>query len=266
MPKPKSRFRRLTDSIAAGGLLVPHLERALVTQGEVWPEEYPIRVYNKERRFDGYFHPSSDAMKSELQLYYEYHPEHREELYIQPLSASDIMTFQVGSAYHALIQSMLIHLGFTTEDQIEQHFVNKKHHVSGTLDVRQLELPNGDSVPVEIKSAAFMREPPAGYIAQLNLYLDNAFDEPQDVGLLLICEKVAPHRLKEWIIKRDEVLLRRIYRKWNNVLEAIEFNDPSMLEYPCHELDTKAHKECPARFICRLGAPTGERPRYTRKG
>lgn len=257
--KPKSKLRRLSDSLASGSLLTPHLERDLVTRGEnLWPDEYAIKIVNKERHWDGYFHPSSHAALPEMELYYMFHPDYR--VHRDTLSPETIMTFQVGSAYHALVQSMLIHLGYTTEEEVEVSFVNEEKHVSGTLDIREITLPDGRKMPVEIKSAGFVpKEPPIYYQQQFQIYMDAAFDEPREEGLFLFLEKVAPHRFKEFYVKRDEAMVNAIYRKWNRVLEAIEFNSPNMLEYPCHEFDSKQHRECPARFVCRLGLPTGER-------
>jgi len=261
VPKKPNKFRRLTDRIASGELLTPWLERELVTLGEnSWPDEYSIRIVNKERRHDGYFHPSGHASAPELQLFYEFSPEH--ETIHESLSASDVMMFQVGSAYHALIQSMLIHMGLTTEDEVEHDFKNEERHCSGTLDIRRLTLPNGQVMPIEIKSAGHFPVGPyfmEKYVSQFQVYMDLGDDEPQEEGLLLFLEKTSPHRFREILVKRDESMLKRIYSRWDRVLEALEFNDPSMLQYPCHEIDSKAHQSCPARFICRLGPPTGER-------
>lgn len=260
--KPTSKFRRLTDRLAKGELLTPWIERELVTAGEsAWPNEYAIKIINKERHFDGYFHPSGHASAAELALFYEFHPGYQTQH--ESLSANDVMTFQVGSAYHALIQSMLIHMGLTTAEEVEVSFVSEKRWCSGTLDIRRLTLPgSGKVMPIEIKSTGHYPVSPyflEKYMAQFQVYMDIGDEEPQEQGLMLFLEKSSPHRFHELLVKRDEVLLQRIYRKWSRVLEAIEFDDPSMLEYPCHEIDSREHKQCAARFICRLGAPTGEK-------
>lgn len=254
-------FRRLADSASSGGVFVPHLEAALLAKGEkVWPEEYAIKLYNKERVWDGYFHPSSHTMAPELQLYYEFHPDYRVRR--EAPSRDLIMTFQVGSAYHALLQSMFIHLGFTTEDEVEVHFTNDERWVSGTVDVRKIFLPNGKTYPVEIKSAGYIpKEPPIYYINQFQIYMDVGCEEPQEEGILLYLEKSNPHRFKEFIIRRDEKVLEAVYSKWDRVREAIEFSDPSMLEFPCHEFNSKAHVECPARNVCVLGPPNANLPK-----
>lgn len=230
--KTTSIFKRLTDTVGMGGILTPHLERELLLRGEgVWPEEYAIKVYNKERKWDGYFHPSSHAALSGRELFYMFHPDPEVRVKQPPPSVELIMTFQVGSAYHSLLQSMLINLGFTTEEDCEVSFVNEARHCSGTLDVRKVTLPDGSDYLLEIKSAGYLpKSPPANYIRQLQVYMDAAFEKPQEKAILLFLEKTAPHRFKEFIVERDESVLDEVYTKWNNVLEALEFNDPSMLD------------------------------------
>lgn len=225
-------FRRLNDTVGLGGILTPHIERELLLRGEdVWPEEYAIKVYNKERRWDGYFHPSSHAALSGRELFYLFHPDPEVRVKQPPPSVELIMTFQVGSAYHSLLQSMLIHLGFTTEEDCEVSFVNKERHCSGTIDVKQVTLPDGSKHLLEIKSAGYLpKSPPDYYVKQVQVYMDAAFETPQQTGILLFLEKSAPHRFKEFLIERDERILDEVYSKWNTVLEALEFNDPSMLE------------------------------------
>lgn len=254
------RFARLTDSLSEGWILVPELERALLSQ-KVWPDEYVIRVRNKESIDDGYFHPSQHALAPELQLFYEFHPNIK--LPQQPPRVEQIMTFQVGSAFHALVQSMLIHLGMLDPSEVECSFVNERRHCSGTLDIRAMTMPDGRRMPVEIKSVGYVNNVSPRlmdkYIAQLNVYMDLGCEEPQEEGLLLLLEKRYPHRFKEVLVRRDEMLLKSIYRRWDRVREALEFDDPSMLDFPCHEPDSVSHRECPARFVCPLGMPTGER-------
>lgn len=240
-----STFRRLTDTVGMGGILTPHLERELLVRGEhVWPDEYAIKVYNKERKWDGYFHPSSHAAQPGKVLYYLFHPDPEVRAKQPPPSVELIMTFQVGSAYHSMLQSMLINLGFTTEEDCEVSFVNKERHCSGTLDVRQVTLPDQSKYLLEIKSAGYLpKSPPANYIRQLQVYMDAAFDEPQEKAILLFLEKSAPHRFREFIVERDEAVLNEVYTKWNNVLEAIEFNDPSMLDC-CRKADCLVADRC----------------------
>jgi len=232
-------------------MLLPHLEKAMLTAD--WPLEYAIRVVNKERQWDGYFHPSSDADSELLYLYYRFHPRYHLD-YERPGPELE-MTFQVGNAYHAIMQSMLIHLGFTTEEECERSFVSQERWCSGTLDVRKLYLPDGSTPPLEIKSTGWIpKEPMRKHRQQLNIYMDLGCEEPQERGVLLYMEKQAPHRLAEFVIERDEELLKGIYDKWAIVREAIAADTDEGLRECCVR-NTKDHRECPARHICRIGSP-----------
>lgn len=253
----KHRFERLTDQITHGGVLTPYLEQALLFYADkVWPTEYAIKVVNKERRWDGYFHPSSHANVPELLLYYLFHPDIRVKQ--ESHTVSEIMTFQIGSAYHAVVQSMLIHLGFTTPEECEVSFVNEDRWCSGTVDVRKINVPDGRILPMEIKSAAYLpKEPRPDHLRQFQVYMDLGCETPQDEGILLYIAKGSPHSFREFAIKRSEIILSEVYGKWRNVLEAIDLNDPGMLQYPCHVINSKEHFKCAARDVCILGKPYG---------
>lgn len=246
---------RTLESLHKKQLLTPHFERALL--GADWPEEYAIRVVNKERIWDGRFHPSGDADADLLYLYYRFHPDYHLD-YERPSPELE-MTFQIGNAYHAVVQSMLIHLGFTSMDECERGFVNDKHWCSGTLDIRKVFLPNGDTPPVEIKSTGWLpKEPMIKHQKQLQIYMDLGCEEPQERGILLYVEKSQPHRLLEFVIQRDETMLKEIYTKWALVREAIELGDQSLLRECCVR-NTKDHWGCPARHVCRIGSPEARR-------
>lgn len=228
--------------------LTPYFEQALLTAN--WPEEYAIHIHNKERHFDGMFHPSSHTSPEALYLYYYFHPDFHTEQ--ERLSPQSVMTFQVGHAYHALVQSLFIHLGFTTEEECEVGFVSEKRHASGTLDVRKLWLPDGKEFPVEIKSAGFIpKQPYVNHVQQLQVYMDLGYgDEPAESGIIFYVEKQSPHRTAEFIVHRDEAILNEIYAKWERVLEAIAFNDPDSLRLCCMGPTSKDFRSCRARFVC----------------
>lgn len=252
-----SNFRRLVDGISRNEVLVPLIETALLSDARsAWPVEYPIRVTNKERVDDGYFHPSSDAGADALFLYYKFAPFHH--LDAERIPPELLLTFQVGAAYHALLQSILVNAGLVDEQECEVPFTNHERRCSGTVDVRRVKMPDGTTPPVEIKSAAWMpKEPYANHVAQLQVYMDLGCETPQDYGLILYMQKQHPHALREFRVERDEELLRAIYGKWAAVLEAIEFRDPSGLAdcegcYP----NSKVHLKCPARKVCRMGPPS----------
>lgn len=250
----ESLLNRTITKLSRNEKLTPYLEKAIVEAD--WPKEYAIKVYNKERKWDGYFHPSSDAAAGELFLYYKF--AQTNELKWERFSPSSVMTMQIGSALHSLIESMLAHLKFTSVEFCEVPFTNEENMCSGTLDVQRVFLRDGtgESPPVEIKSCSTLPQKVIeGHAYQLQPYLDMGCGEPADYGIVLYIEKAYPHRLKEFVVKRDPVVLDEIYSKWKRVREAVALKDPSLIQRNCCNAGSKAHFECPARFICRIGSP-----------
>ena len=252
----ESKFRTMKNSNKEEGLLVPYLNQEITRLGDnVWPEEYAIKLYNKERVWDGYFHPSVHAAAAELALYYEFHPDWN--IRAPQSNVDKIMTFQVGSAYHSLLQSMFIHMGLTTEEEVEVGFTNEERWVSGHIDIRKIWLPNGEVLPVEIKSTGYLpKEPSENYIKQFQIYMDVGCEEPQEKGIMLYLAKTYPHKFREFIVYRDEKILNEVYNKFDRVWEAIGTDNPDMLEFPCHEIDSREHQWCIANRVCKLGPPS----------
>lgn len=244
-----SVFRRYYTGIDASERIVPHLERALVKRGrQAWPERYVITVRNDERVFDGYFHPSSDAAAEPLFLYYKFHPRHR--LIDIENTLHDVMAMHIGSALHAVVQSLLIELGIVDENECEVTFKDEYRNCSGTMDVRYVRTIAG-SPTLEIKTCSYLpKAPNPVHVAQLQPYLDLGAPEA-DYGLLLYVEKAYPHRFREFIVRRDPDAVAAIYRKWSLVLEAIEFDDPSILPV-CSgcSFGNEVFRQCPAQRVC----------------
>lgn len=228
--------------------ITPHLEEALIHAD--WPEEYPVKVYNKERKFDNMYHPSSDITAGEMQLYYKFHPEWRPLLQEERISPTLQMTFQVGSAFHSIIQSMLIHLGFTSLDKVEVKFLNEERMIAGAVDVLELTTPDGERFLVDIKSTNMLpKEASYSYSMQLRVYQDNCPGAPDRMALLFV-EKAYPHRLRTIEVKKDEQELQKVYTKWSKVRVAISSSDPSDLRSCCNGPNDKTYLECPARNFC----------------
>lgn len=250
-----SSLTRTLDSLSRRKLLTPEFERAILADD--WPEEYAIKVNNKEHKFDGYFHPSGDLSKDPLQLYYKFHPDWHDKWEVERADPTLIMTWQIGSAIHAMMQGMLVHLGFCDPSEIEVSFVNEKRHVSGTIDVQRCHLASGHVIPLEIKSAYMLpKEPYPNHIDQFQVYMDLACgEEPAEEGAFVYIEKQSPHRIGEFVIQRDEARLNQIYAKLDLVREAIDLSDPSMLKPFCCNPSSTEHWKCPARNICLQGPP-----------
>jgi hypothetical protein len=228
--------------------ITPHIEEALLHAD--WPEEYPVKVFNKERKFDNMYHPSSDVTAGELQLYYKFHPELRLQCQEERISPTLQMTFQVGSAFHSIIQSMLIHLGFTTMEEVEVKFKNEERMCAGAVDILKLRTPDGEQFLVDIKSCNQLpKEASYQYQMQLRTYQDNCPGAPDRMALLFI-QKSYPHKIKTIEVMKDQDELDKLYDKWDRVRVAIGKNDNSELKHCCNGPTDEVFLSCPARKIC----------------
>jgi hypothetical protein len=228
--------------------ITPHIEEALLHAD--WPEEYPVKVFNKERKFDNMYHPSSDVTAGELQLYYKFHPELRLQCQEERISPTLQMTFQVGSAFHSIIQSMLIHLGFTTMEEVEVKFKNEERMCAGAVDILKLRTPDGEQFLVDIKSCNQLpKEASYQYQMQLRTYQDNCPGAPDRMALLFI-QKSYPHKIKTIEVMKDQDELDKLYDKWDRVRVAIGKNDNSGLKHCCNGPTDETFLGCPARKIC----------------
>jgi hypothetical protein len=257
MPTQKPKFRRLLDSIEHRELITPHLELFLHNRGrESWPEEFAIKVYNKETKFDGYFHPSRHAAMASLFLFYEFHPEFRPHLSRIQESTEGVMAMMWGSAGHAILQSIMIEAGMAEPEDIEVSFKNEFRHCTGRLDVRKVTLPHGVTIPCEIKTTAYLpRGPIPSHVVQMQPYMDLACGEPQERMSLLYALKNHPHAFREFVIRRDEELLKAIYGKWQRVRDAIERDSIKGIDFcpGCKPVPgNKTYVECPARAFCKI--------------
>lgn len=245
-------FRTL-QTVANNDILLPLVEEGIMRQD--WPEEYPIKVYNKERIWDGYFHPSSDALMGDLELFYKFSPRYfyQEER----LTPTSILTMQIGSAFHSLFQSLLIHLGLTAEEYVEVSFKDEERHCSGTIDVQQLVIPGRkDRIPLEIKSCSQIPQKPiTEHVYQFQPYMDLGCEEPQELGLILYICKSYPHHMREFQVYRDEEVLSTIYEKWDRVWDAVENDrDDSEFRPCCNGPGTPLFEGCPAKAVCKTRA------------
>ncbi len=242
---------RTLASLSKKEEIIPFIEEALI-KNNTWPEEYPVKVYNKERIFDGMFHPSSDSELGDYQLFYKFHPNFHNLLEAENISPSTKLTFQIGSALHAVIQSMLVHLGFSNLEDVEVKFINKERMISGTVDILRLRLPNDKEFLIDIKSTSKApKEAPYNYAMQLRIYQDNCPGAPDRMALLYI-SKTHPHTFYEIVVEKDDKLLNELYERWDRVKVAIRTNDTNDLKRCCGDKGEKRYLGCPAKHICKF--------------
>lgn len=249
-------LERTLASYQRNEIITPYIEEALIHAD--WPEEYPIRVYNKERKFDNMYHPSTDITKGEMHLYYKFHPELRAFYKEERISPTLQMTFQIGSALHSMMQSMLIHLGFTSEDSVEVRIRDEERMIAGAIDILELTMPNGERFLVDIKTCNKLPlEASHTYSMQLRVYQDVHPDAPERMALLFV-EKSYPHRLRAIEVQPDPDEINKLYDKWDRVRVAIRNNDPKDLKSCCNGPDTEEFTVCPAKSICERWTKTDD--------
>jgi hypothetical protein len=241
-------FEALLGRLADRDLILPYFDAAMMADN--WPEKYSIEIDSSPYYGlgDGYFHPSTHALLDERELYLRFHPDTRDKMIWERNSVQRQMTFAMGSALHGVIQTQMAMMKLVKPEDIEVEYINHDHHVRGKIDWIAY-LPDGSKVVVEMKtrlSWAFAKQTDLepSWRAQLNLALDS---QDCDLGILLMVESGWPYRMTEFQVKRDHVLLKEIYDKFDRVRAAIAKNEPPR---HCCGPNTAKMKACPARGQC----------------
>jgi len=68
------------SSLADRELLLPYFRNALLSKQ--WPDSYQVSIDSSPYygAGDGYFHPSTHGLLGARELYYRFHPDHRDHL------------------------------------------------------------------------------------------------------------------------------------------------------------------------------------------
>jgi hypothetical protein len=246
-------FKRLAEE----EIVIPHLERALFS--DTWPDSYTITVEKYPYKPPppgeiGWFYPSAHCLMDARQLYYEMHPVHRYNLPKKSFPLSAIMSMEMGSAAHSIVQTQLQMAGKIPSDKdIEVRFRNEQRRCRGRLDWL-FTRADGTKIPVEMKtqnSRAFgqSKEIQDSWECQLQVTMDGlGYDE----GVLFVIEMGYPWQMREFRVRRDEELLNAIYDKWATVLEHVKLDVPPK---HCCERGSKTMDNCRAKDVCWLAEP-----------
>lgn len=233
-------------------LILPYFENAICSNK--WPSSYQITVdsspyygLNEDGSPDGYFHPSTHPLLPARLLYHMFHPSTRDRLIVERPSLQREMTFSMGSALHAVLQTQLTMAKILVPEDIEVEYINHEHHVRGRIDA-MVNHPTEGRILVEIKTRSgflYGRQtgPEPSWVAQVNLGLDS---QDCDLGVLLMMESGFPYRMSEFHIQRDHVILDAIYAKFDMVRKAVADSVPP-------PADCVSIKDCPARDVCGCG-------------
>lgn len=244
-----SPYSSILNSLADKEVILPYFRNAMLAQK--WPDSYQVTIDSSPYygHGDGYFHPSTHGLMGARELYYRFHPDHRDKVIREQRSLQSEMTLSMGSALHGVIQTQFQMAGLiTSADDIEVEYIIDEHHVRGRVDFI-VDHPNGYRIPVELKtqnSRAFdlQNQIKESWDAQLSMGLHGT---GYANGVLLVLESGYPYRMKEFQVERNDRLLSTIFAKFAHVRECIAENVPP--EHCC-PLDSLVMKSCPARYEC----------------
>lgn len=249
---------QILSGLADKELILPYFRNALLAQS--WPDSYTVTIDSGPYygHGDGYFHPSSHALMPARQLYYRFHPEHRDHLIHEQRNPQSETTMSMGSALHGIIQTQLTMAGLLKGPQdCEVEYIIPEHHVRGRADF-VVDHPDGNRYVGEIKtinsrSFDFTNVIKPEWDAQVSLALHGL---GYTTAVLLMVEAGYPYRMREFLVERNDKLLSEIFDKFDYVRECIAASTPP--EHCC-PIDSTTMKSCPARFECWL-APKKEFP------
>lgn len=244
-------YSSVLSSLANKELLLPYFRNALLAQK--WPDSYQVTIDSSPYygHGDGMFHPSTHALMGARELYYRFHPDHRDNLIHEQRSIQSEITLAMGSALHGIIQTQFQMAGLLSGPQdCEVEYVIDEHRVRGRADF-VIRHPDGNTYVGEIKtqnsrSFTLQNEIKPEWDAQISMAL-HGLGHP--TAILLVLESGFPYRMKEFVVDRNDELLSEIFAKFDYVRECIANNTPPD---HCCSLDSIAMKSCPARFECWL--------------
>ena len=244
-----SPYGSILSSLADRDLLLPYFRNAMLAQQ--WPDSYQVVIDSSPYygHGDGMFHPSSHALMGARELYYRFHPDHRDKLLHEQRSVQSEMTLAMGSALHGIVQTQFQMAGLIkSADDVEVEYTIVEHHARGRVDFL-VHHPDGCVYPVELKtqnsrSFDLQNQIKDTWDAQLSMGL---YGTGYSTGILLVLESGYPYRMKEYLVDRNDRLLSDIFAKFDYVREAIATNTPP--EHCC-PLDSIQMKACPARYEC----------------
>lgn len=149
-----SPYGSILTSLADKDLLLPYFRNAMLAQQ--WPDSYQVTIDSSPYygHGDGMFHPSTHALMGARELYYRFHPDHRDKLLHEQRSVQSEMTLAMGSALHGIVQTQFQMAGLIQGPQnCEVEYTIVEHHARGRVDFL-VHHPDGCVYPVELKSLA----------------------------------------------------------------------------------------------------------------
>lgn len=274
MTTTTAKFRRLADMIGQDLIVKPLVEAAL-GQGK-FPDVFTVtfRKEGKERKPDGFFHPSTHPLMAERQLYY--YLTDPENWLAEEIAYENRMAMIMGTAVHSFIQMVMLMAGIlikptgTCQACGRPHGTRKKDcdewgaidrtlgrrgHMDGILDVRGwgrglFEFKTiGDKATFGLTdhNLQWFKDRKPGYYAQVQDYLDMT---GMQKAIVVFCILGFPWRLVEIEVPYDYEFATALRAKYRRVREHEAAG--TVPDACCAPLSKEA-KACPARQSCPIG-------------
>lgn len=244
--------KNFLNSIQNQDIILPYLEMSMTSDN--WPDSYDVKVDTGwSGKGDTYFHPSSHIFVPERLLYYMM----TGQTTVERKSLTSAMTLSVGTALHAVIETQLVMAGITTWDDVEVATQNDEKNFRGHIDL--IATIDGKRYVVDIKTVygakwERLTEPQQEWVGQLSSYIysQQAAGDPVEDMAIVICVQVGwPYSVREFHVKRDDILLRSTFGKWADVRESIADNEPPKKICEGCAWDNKVMSACPAKAACK---------------
>lgn len=267
-------FRRMADQISQDMVLVPLIEGYL--RAAKFPDVFSVtfRDEGKDRKPDGFLHPSIHPLLPERLLYY--YLTQPEGLIPEQFEYENRMALIMGSGVHSFIQTCLIDAGLLLKptgtcvacgrphgkrknDCDEWGALDKTYGRRGHMD-GIIDLPGWGRGLFEFKTIGqkatfglshhnldWLKQKKPTYYAQVQDYLDMTGLEKAVIVFAILG---FPWRLVEIEVPYDHAFMIKQRAKYARVREA---ERDGVLPDACCAIKSKESKTCPARDICPVG-------------
>lgn len=245
----------LYQQLSENNLIIPYLENAF--NSDQWPDEINVPMKQKDYSNNDWFFPSSHAVPDARWLYYQLHPDHRNNVLPRKNTTSDKLAMLFGVFLHTVVQEKMLISGLLEKQHIEVPLRDEEIHARGRADIIFPNHPQKKKdIVVDIKTTATenynrLIKPTSSHKLQLLCYMkwyEILTGQAMDEGIILVIEAGRPFRQKEFRVHRDDEAMKALYDKWNYVRHCISINSPP--EAKCCALNSDSMNKCNAREIC----------------
>lgn len=245
----------LYQKLGEGNLVIPYLESAF--DSDLWPDEVSIPMKKKDYSQNDWFFPSTHAVPDARWIYYQLHPDHRNNVRPRQDTTSGKLSMLLGTFLHTVIQDKMKRVGLVEDKHIEVPLRDELVHARGRADLIFPEHPQTKKdLVIDIKTTnarnySMVSKVTMSYKLQLLCYMKwygELTGQEINEGVILLVEAAQPFRMKELKVSKDDKAMDALYEKWNYVRECIALNSPPPEK--CCTLNSATMDKCNARSLC----------------